>query len=124
MKRGSVFSGAFAVALGATLGSAEAKLVRYEINGQRYSYSTKNRQQVLEAQQRIQAATAKAQADAERSANPLVGVFGSPIQASAAGAQAHAQQALAQPDQNAADATSSIRAHRADRRQARAEARA
>ena len=53
MKRGSVFSGALAVALGATLGGAEAKLVRYEINGQRYSYSTNNRQQVLEAQQRI-----------------------------------------------------------------------
>lgn len=124
MKRGSVFSGVLAVALGATLGSAEAKLVRYEINGQRYSYSTKNRQQVLEAQQRIQAATAKAQADAERSTNPLAGVFGSPTQANAAEAQAHTQQVLTQPDPNPADATSSIRGRRAERRQAQAEARA
>jgi hypothetical protein len=82
MKRGSVFSGVLAVALWATLGTAEAKLVRYEINGQRYSYSTNNRQQVREAQQRIQAAqeaaTATAQAAAERAANPLVRLFGSP----------------------------------------------
>jgi hypothetical protein len=51
MRTGSVVSGVLAVALGATLGSAEAKLVRYEINGQRYSYSTNNRQQVREARQ-------------------------------------------------------------------------
>src|SRR3954463_8081407 len=56
MNRGSVFSGVLAVALWATLSTAEAKLVRYEINGQRYSYSTNNRQQVREARQRIQAA--------------------------------------------------------------------
>ena len=56
MNRGSVFSGVLAVALWATLDTAEAKLVRYEINGQRYSYSTNNRQQVREARQRIQAA--------------------------------------------------------------------
>ena len=36
--------------------TAEAKLVRYEINGQRYAFSTNNRQQVREARQRIQAA--------------------------------------------------------------------
>ena len=61
---------------------------------------------------------------AERSANPLAGVFGSPTQANAVEAQAHAQQSLTQPDQNATDATSSIRGRRAERRQARAEARA
>jgi len=76
IKRGSVFSGVLAVALWATLGTAEAKLVRYEINGQRYSYSTNNRQQVREARQRIQAAqeaaAATAQAAAERADNPLV----------------------------------------------------
>ena len=81
-----------------------------------------------EARQRIQAAqtaaAAKAQADAERAANPLAGVFGSPTQAGAAEAQARAQQALAQPAQNAADATNSIRSRRAGRRQAQAEARA
>ena len=128
MKRGTVVFGVLAVTLGTTLGSAEAKLVRYEINGQRYSYSTNNRQQVQEARQRIQAAqtaaAAKAQADAERAANPLAGVFGSPTQAGAAEAQARAQQALAQPAQNAADATNSIRSRRAGRRQAQAEARA
>src|SRR3954447_20774869 len=127
MKRGTIVFGVLAVTLGTTLGSAEAKLVRYEINGQRYSYSTNNRQQVQEARQRIQAAqtaAAKAQADAERAANPLAGVFGSPTQAGAAEAQARAQQALAQPAQNAADATNSIRSPRARRRQAQAEARA
>ena len=56
MNRESVFSGVLAVALWGTLGTAEAKLVRYEINGQRYAYSTNNRQQVREARQRIQAA--------------------------------------------------------------------
>src|SRR4051794_25797083 len=74
MNRGSVFSGVLAVALWATLSTAEAKLVRYEINGQRYSYSTNNRQQVREARHRIQAAQ---QAAAERAANPLVRLFGS-----------------------------------------------
>ena len=49
MRTGSVVSAVLAVALGATLGTAEAKLVRYEINGQRYSYSTNNRQQVRAA---------------------------------------------------------------------------
>ena len=53
MRAGSVVSGVLAVALGATLGSAEAKLVRYEINGQRYSYSTNNRQQVRAARQPV-----------------------------------------------------------------------
>ena len=33
----------------AMLGGAEAKMVRYEINGQRYSYNTNNREQVEEA---------------------------------------------------------------------------
>src|SRR5215217_2150023 len=103
MKRGSVFSGVLAVALWATLGTAEAKLVRYEINGQRYSYSTNNRQQVREARQRIQAAqaaaAATAQAAAERAANPLVRLFGSSTQTNAAEAQARAQQVLAQLSQ-------------------------
>src|SRR5215211_2899995 len=96
IKRGSVFSGVLAVALWATLGTAEAKLVRYEINGQRYSYSTNNRQQVREARQRIQAAQ---QAAAERAANPLVRLFGSPTHSNATEAQARAQQVPAQPSQ-------------------------
>src|SRR4051812_11918963 len=96
MRTVSVVSGVLAVALGATLGSAESKLVRYEINGQRYSYSTNNRQQVRAARQRIQAAQ---EAAAERAANPLVRLFGSPTPTNATEAQARAQQVLAQPSQ-------------------------
>ena len=77
---------------------ARAKMVYYEINGQRYSYSTNNRAQVKEARQRIDAANAaeaaKAKAQAERSANPLVAVFGSKVQSDAKEAEARAQQAL------------------------------
>ena len=73
-------------------------MVYYEINGQRYSYSTNNRAQVKEARQRIDAANAaeaaKAKAQAERSANPLVAVFGSKVQSDAKEAEARAQQAL------------------------------
>ena len=119
MKKGSVFSGGLAVALWATLGPAEAKLVRYEINGQRYSYSTNNRQQGHEARQRIQAAqqaAAAAQADAERAANPLVRVFGLPAQTNAIEAQARAQHVLAQPSQAIDDAVSSVESSRAKRR--------
>jgi hypothetical protein len=137
MKKGSVFSGGLAVALWATLGTAEAKLVRYEINGQRYSYSTNNRQQVHEARQRIQAAqqavAATAQADAARAANPLVRLFGLPTQTNATEAQARAQHVLAQPSQAIDDAASSAESSRAGvkaraewsraQREARAEAR-
>ena len=134
MKRGSVFSGVLAVALWATLDTAEAKLVRYEINGQRYSYSTNNRQQTREARQRIQtaqeaaqaaqeAATATAQAAAERAANPLVRLFGSRTQTNAAEAQARAQQVLTQLPR-AIDATGSVGSSRAERRRGGAEPRA
>jgi hypothetical protein len=127
MNRGSVFSGVLAVALWATLSTAEAKLVRYEINGQRYAYSTNNRQQVREARQRIQAAqqaaAATAQAAAERAANPLVRLFGSPTQTNVAEAQARAQQVLTQLSQ-AIDATSSVGSSRAERRRGSAEPRA
>ena len=127
MKKGSVFSGGLAVALWATLGTAEAKLVRYEINGQRYSYSTNNRQQVHEARQRIQAtqqaAAVTAQADAARAANPLVRLFGSPTQTNAAQAQARAQQVLAQPSQ-VIDVTGSVGSSHAERRHMQREARA
>jgi hypothetical protein len=108
------------VALWAMLGTAEAKLVRYEINGQRYSYSTNNRQQVRAARQRIQAAQ---QAAAERAANPLVRLFGSPTQTNAPEAQARAQHVLAQPSQ-AVDVTSSVGSRRAERRRAQREAQA
>jgi hypothetical protein len=127
MKRESVFSGVLAVALWATPGTAEAKLVRYEINGQRYSYSTNNRQQMREAGQRIRAAqeatAAAAQAASERATNPLVRLFGSPIQTNATEAQARAQQVLTQLPQ-AADITGSVRSSRAERRRGGVEPRA
>jgi hypothetical protein len=136
MRKTLLWLGGLGAALWASSDAAEAKLVRYEINGQSYSYSTRNRQQTLEARQRIEAAqtaaNAKAQADAERAANPLAGVFGSPTQANAAAAQARAQQALAQPQTQpagvqparvAAETTGSVRS-RAERRRAVAETQA
>jgi len=48
MRKGlSFFAGGLASL--ALLGGAQAKMVRYEINGQRYSYNTNNRQQVEKA---------------------------------------------------------------------------
>jgi hypothetical protein len=77
---------------------AEAKLVRYEVNGQQYTYSTNNRQQTREARARIDAAkaaeSAKARADTEAAANPLVMIFGSQTQRQATEAQARVQQAV------------------------------
>ena len=82
----------------AMLGGAQAKMVRYEINSQRYSYSTNNRQQVEEARRRIAAANAadaaRANAEAERASNPLATVLGSPIQREAAAAQARLKQIM------------------------------
>jgi hypothetical protein len=76
----------------AMLGGAQAKMVRYEINGQRYSYNTNNRQQVEEARRRIAAANAayaaRLKAEAERASNPLAAVLGSPTQREAAEALA------------------------------------
>ena len=91
--------GGSVVALGALLGAVEAKTVFYEINGQRYSYDTNNRQQTAAARTRIEAAktaeAAKAQAAAERSSNPLVAIFGSQTQRGAEAAQAQLQQIIA-----------------------------
>jgi hypothetical protein len=98
MSKSFGFFAAMALSLGAMLGGAQAKMVHYEINGQRYSYSTNNRQQVEEARRRISAANAaeaaRAKAEAERTANPLVKVFGSQAQREAAEAQARLQQLL------------------------------
>src|SRR5215212_5140647 len=98
MGRASICLGALTAALLAAAPEARAKMVYYEINGQRYSYSTNNRAQVREARQRIDAANAadaaKAKAQAERSANPLVAVFGSKVQSDAKEAEARAQQSM------------------------------
>jgi hypothetical protein len=92
---------------------AEAKLVRYEINGQIYSYSTNNHQQTREARRRIAAAKAaeavKQKAAAELAANPLARLFGSPTQREAAEAQARLQQSVAPQQQAEVDTTNSVR---------------
>jgi NADH dehydrogenase/NADH:ubiquinone oxidoreductase subunit G len=94
--------GASGVALGAFLGGVEAKTVFYEINGQRYSYDTNNRQQTAAARKRIEAAktaeAAMAQAAAERASNPLVAIFGSQTQREAEAAQAQLQQIVAEQE--------------------------
>src|SRR5215213_4928759 len=115
MTKGLITLGASVVALGALLGGVEAKIVFYEINGQRYSYDTNNRQQTATARKRIEAAksaeAATAQAAAERASNPLVAIFGSQTQREAAAAQAQLQQVIAEQEaaagkpQRAAQAT-------------------
>jgi len=144
MSRKLVGCGFAALVACAAAGSAQAKLIRYEVDGKRYSYSTNNIQQTREARRRIEAANAanaaRERAEAERAANPIVKIFGSQTQRQAAEAQARLQQTLASPaapDTNAdLDATSSVRKSRAEtrwkkravearaeRRQARAERR-
>jgi hypothetical protein len=102
MTKGLMMLGASVVALGALLGGVEAKTVFYEINGQRYSYDTNNRQQTATARKRIEAAksaeAATAQAAAERASNPLVAIFGSQTQREAAAAQAQLQQVIAEQE--------------------------
>jgi NADH dehydrogenase/NADH:ubiquinone oxidoreductase subunit G len=94
--------GASVVALGALFGGVEARTVFYEINGQRYSYDTNNRQQTAAARKQIEAAkiaeAATAQAAAERASNPLVAIFGSQTQREAAAAQAQLQQIIAEQE--------------------------
>jgi NADH dehydrogenase/NADH:ubiquinone oxidoreductase subunit G len=102
MTKGLITLGASVVALGALLGGVEAKTVFYEINGQRYSYDTNNRQQTATARKRIEAAksaeAATAQAAAERASNPLVAIFGSQTQREAEAAQAQLQQIVAEQE--------------------------
>ena len=73
-------------------------MVRYEINGQRYSYNTNNREQVEEARRRLAAANAAyaawLKAQAERASNPLARVLGSPTQREATEAQARLRHVL------------------------------
>jgi NADH dehydrogenase/NADH:ubiquinone oxidoreductase subunit G len=102
MTKGLMMLGASVVALGALLGGVEAKTVFYEINGQRYSYDTNNRQQTATARKRIEAAktaeAATSQAAAERASNPLVAIFGSQTQREAEAAQAQLQQIVAEQE--------------------------
>ena len=105
----------------AMLGGSQARMVRYEINGQRYSYNTNNRQQVEEARRRLAAANAayaaRLKAEAERRANPLVRVLGSPTQREAAEALARLRHVMASspPAEPAAGSETGRRAAAAER---------
>jgi hypothetical protein len=74
-------------------------MVRYEVNGQRFSFSTKDRAQFELARQRINAANAavaaRAKANAELAANPFVRAFGSQSQNEAKTAEANLARVLA-----------------------------
>jgi hypothetical protein len=98
--------GASVVVPAALASGVEAKTVFYEINGQRYSYDTNNRQQAAAARQQIEAAkaveAAQAKAAAERASNPLVTIFGSQAQREAAEAQAQLEKVIADQHQAAA----------------------
>jgi len=101
MNKTLMLLGASIVAQGMMFSGAEARLVRYEINGKQYSYSTNNRAQTAEAKQRIAAAkaaeAAKAKADAEKSKNPLAAAFGSSTQKEAKEADERLRQILSGP---------------------------
>jgi hypothetical protein len=118
--------GASAVALWGMTCVAEAKKVYYEIDGVRYSYSTNNRQQVREARERINAANAadaaKAKAQAERAANPLAALFGSPAQTAAREAEARVKQGPAPSGSAAEGETAAAPEARRERRRALREA--
>src|SRR5215207_9314243 len=98
MRKSLGFFAAGGLAFLAMLTGAQAKMVRYEINGQRYSYDTNNRQQVEDARWRIAAANAAyaawVKAEAERASNPLATLLGSPTQREAADAQARLKQVM------------------------------
>jgi hypothetical protein len=83
-------------------------MVSYEIDGQRYSYSTRNRAQVKEARERMAAArsssSTRAQNEAERVANPLARIFTPPVPGQTPAPAAQAE-----------DATASVRAGRVPR---------
>ncbi len=101
MNKTLILLGASIFIQGAMSGGAEARLVRYEINGKQYSYSTNNRAQTAEARKRIAAAkaaeAAKAKAEAERTKNPLAAAFGSTTQKDAKEAEDRLQQILSGP---------------------------
>jgi len=101
MNKTLILLGASIVTLGTMSVGAEARLVRYEINGKQYSYSTNNRAQTAEAKKRIAAAkaaeAAKAKAEAEKAKNPLVAAFGSATQKEATEAHERLQKILSGP---------------------------
>lgn len=119
MSRGLALFGASAFAFLGAIGEVEAKKVYYEIDGQRYSYSTNNRQQTREAQARIAAAKARA---AQPAAGPLFGGFGSRPPAQAVEIPAASPEAVTEA--GTVEKRARSRASRAERRSKAREARA
>ena len=101
MNKTLMLLGASIVTHGMMFSAAEARLVRYEINGKQYSYSTNNRAQTAEARKRIAAAkaaeAAKTKAEAEKAKNPLAAAFGSATQKEAKEADERLRQILSGP---------------------------
>jgi hypothetical protein len=93
---------------------AEARKLSYEVNGQRYSYDSRDPKQVAAARKLIEAANtadaAKSKAESEKADNPLVGVFGSKAQREAEDAQAQLRQAASELGQSASPAQERMRA--------------
>jgi hypothetical protein len=98
MNKTFILLGASVLMLGVMPHQAEARKVRYEINGKQYSYSTNNIAQTAEAKRRIAAAKAaeavKARAEEEKARFPLAAAFGSQTQKEAAEAQKQLEQLL------------------------------
>jgi hypothetical protein len=90
-----------ALTFGAIVMPAEAKIIQYEINGQGYSYNSRNRAEIEAARVRINAANRadelREQARAERESNLFVRLFGSPMQTAAAQAEIELQRILTTP---------------------------
>lgn len=96
MNRILAIAGASALTLGVLVDRVEARTRSFDVAGRRYTYETSNPQQVTAARKLIEVANAadaaKAKADAEYAANPLVRILGSQAQREATEAQAHLNQ--------------------------------
>lgn len=123
MSRGLALFGASAFAFLGAVGEVEAKKVYYEIDGQRYSYSTNNRQQTREARARIAAARASAPGRAATPASPFLGVFGAQPPRTAPETQASAPDTVTS-SVVASDKRARVRSSRAERRNKIREAKA
>lgn len=118
MRRGLALLGVSAASFLALAGGVEAKMVSYEIDGQRYSYSTRNRAQVKEARERMARGSAAARAarsrdEPERASNPLARILTPP-------GSGQAQAPVVAP---AEDTTASLRSGRVPRTQTALESR-
>jgi hypothetical protein len=106
MRKIFAVAGTFALVFGVLTECVEAKTMAFEVAGRRYSYETSKVQQVAAARKLIEVANAadaaKATADAEREANPLVKIIGSPAQKAATEAQARLAEAIATYEQETA----------------------